>query len=94
MCGGVVVVACGAEELRNAADELTGALLHSNGLGHHVPVPGRGGAHSHGHRVLPVYIFSLLGLDKALLLDHLFMHTAYRAHPPLPPCLPFSQILL
>ncbi len=72
--------------MKHAVDTLTTGLLHSNGFSGHIPVanmpgpsnmaPAAPGTSSHGHRILPVYVFSLLGMEKSLLFDHRHVHTA------------------
>jgi hypothetical protein len=80
------------EEMKHAVDALTTGLLHSSGLSAHVPpaaaqpgpsnmAPAAPGTSSHGHRILPVYVFSLLGMEKSLLFDHRHVHTAYVSSP-------------
>lgn len=54
------------DEMLHSADELATTLLHSHSLTSHA---------SSGHRILPVYVFSLLGLPRDLLLDRYYTHT-------------------
>ncbi len=66
-----------AEELDHAADDILVGLLQAEGVGaSSARLPGPMSGRPAGHRVLPVFVLSLLGMPPGLLLDKQFLQVA------------------
>jgi hypothetical protein len=63
-----------AEELEHASDDLITGLLQSEGVGSSATLLPGPAARPAGHRILPVFVLSLLGLPEGLLLDRQHLH--------------------